>query len=110
MLYFYFYHPHDYLLLGLKFYSKDGAVILQAGADWIACGCNTYTVHLADGERVIGPWLADFMGGPVVLWSLTSAISSVRKSELETIFAINFIDRDKVVIVAEFVYGWEVSI
>ena len=54
MLYFYFYHPHDYLLLGLKFYSRDGAVILQAGADWIAWGYNTHTVQLADGERVIG--------------------------------------------------------
>ncbi len=50
------------------------------------------------------------MGGPVVLWSLSAAIGSVRKSELEPIFANNFIDRDKVVIVAEFVYGWEVSI
>ena len=42
------------MLFGLKFYSKDGAVVLQTGYDWVANGCNTHTVHLEDGERVIG--------------------------------------------------------
>ncbi len=43
------------MLLGLKFYSKDGAVVLKTGYDWVYYnGCKTHTVILADGERVIG--------------------------------------------------------
>jgi len=42
------------MLWGLKFYSKDGAVVLKTGYDWVAGGCKTHTVILADGERVIG--------------------------------------------------------
>ena len=42
------------MLYGLKFYSKDGAVVLKTGYDWVANGFKTHTVILADGERVIG--------------------------------------------------------
>ncbi len=43
------------MLRGLKFYSKDGAVVLKTGFDWVADKYDkTHTVHLADGERVIG--------------------------------------------------------
>ncbi len=45
------------MLTSLKFYSKDGAVVLQTGFDWVAnrsWGCKSHTVHLEDGERVIG--------------------------------------------------------
>ncbi len=42
------------MFVGLKFYSKDGAVVLKTGRDWVASGRKTHTVHLADGERVIG--------------------------------------------------------
>ncbi len=43
------------MLKGLKFYSKDGAVVLKTGWDWVAhSSCKTHTVVLADGERVIG--------------------------------------------------------
>jgi hypothetical protein len=42
------------MLVGLKFYGKDGAVVMQNGQDWVAGGYKTHTVHLADGERVIG--------------------------------------------------------
>ena len=48
------YAPSNKKLLGLKFYSKDGAVVMQTGWDWVAYGWMTHTVHLADGERVIG--------------------------------------------------------
>ena len=41
--------------MGLKFYSKDGAIVLKTGYDWVAAHCyKTHTVHLEDGERVIG--------------------------------------------------------
>ncbi len=42
------------MLKGLKFYSKDGAVVLQNGFYCDANGFSTHTVHLVDGERVIG--------------------------------------------------------
>ena len=43
------------MLCGLKFYTKDGAVVLQTGFDWVAKSWSkTHTVHLEDGERVIG--------------------------------------------------------
>ena len=42
------------MLYGLKFYSKDGAVVLQTEYNWVAGGCPTHTVHMEDGERVIG--------------------------------------------------------
>ena len=42
------------MLYGLKFYSKDGAVVLKTNYDWVANGNKTHTVILADGERVIG--------------------------------------------------------
>jgi hypothetical protein len=42
------------MLYGLKFYSKDGAVVLKTGYDWVAGSYKTHTVVLADGERVIG--------------------------------------------------------
>ena len=42
------------MLRGLKFYSKDGAVVLKTSYDWVANGYKTHTVILADGERVIG--------------------------------------------------------
>ncbi len=43
------------MLVGLKFYSKDGAVVLETGYDWVTGGYyNTHTVLLEEGERVIG--------------------------------------------------------
>ena len=46
---------NDQLLRGRKFYAKDGAVVLQTGFDWVATGyCQTHTMHLEDGERLIG--------------------------------------------------------
>ena len=49
------YYPGDQGLKGLKFYDKDGAVILQTGWNWVANQyCRAHTVHLKDGERVIG--------------------------------------------------------
>ncbi len=49
------YDPNDQRLLGLKFYGKDGAVVLETGHKWPAnTWCKTHTVHLEDGERVIG--------------------------------------------------------
>ncbi len=45
----------SHLLLGLKFYSKNGAVVLETGFDWDEIDYyKTHTVHLEDGERVIG--------------------------------------------------------
>ena len=42
-------------LLGFKLYAKDGAVVLQTRYDWLAHRAGTtHTVHLEDGERVIG--------------------------------------------------------
>jgi hypothetical protein len=49
------YYPGNQRLVGLKFYSKDGAVVLKTGFDWVAYDYfKTHTVYLADGERVIG--------------------------------------------------------
>ncbi len=42
------------MLYGLKFYSKDGAVVLKTGYDWVADGGKSHTEYLEDGERVIG--------------------------------------------------------
>ena len=42
------------MLYGLKCYSKDGAVVFKTGFDWYGWGHKTHTVHLEDGERVIG--------------------------------------------------------
>ena len=42
------------MLVGLKFYSKDGAVVLKTGWNWVTNGCKTHTVHLEDGERLNG--------------------------------------------------------
>ena len=42
------------MLVGLKFYGKDGAVVLKTGYDWVAGGYKTQTVYLEDGERIIG--------------------------------------------------------
>jgi hypothetical protein len=36
---------------GLKFYSKDGAIVLKTAIDIVS---ETQTVYLEDGERVIG--------------------------------------------------------
>ncbi len=45
---------YDQGVAGLKFYSKDGAIVLQTGHNWVADGeIKTHTVHLQDGERVI---------------------------------------------------------
>ena len=49
------YRPDTHKLLGLKFYSKDGAVVLETGLDWDDDDdYETNTVLLADGERIIG--------------------------------------------------------
>ncbi len=41
--------------MGLKFYSENGAIVLQTGYDWdTKSWLKTHTVHLEDGERVIG--------------------------------------------------------
>ncbi len=49
------YDPEDRMLEGLKFYSKDGAVVFQTGYDWFKYSrLKTHTVYLEDGERVIG--------------------------------------------------------
>ena len=42
------------MLRGLKFYTKDGAVVLYTGYDWVANGHKTHTVNLEYGERIIG--------------------------------------------------------
>ena len=42
------------MLYGVKFYKKDGAVTLQTGYDLVDDAYKTHTVHLEDGERVIG--------------------------------------------------------
>ena len=43
------------MLVGLKFYGNDGSIVIRTGLDWVAySGFKTHTVHLADGERVIG--------------------------------------------------------
>ncbi len=49
------YYPGTQILTGLKFYAKDGAIVLQTGYDWVAdSDFKTHTVDLSDGERVIG--------------------------------------------------------
>ncbi len=49
------YLPTSYSIVGLKFYSKDNAVVRQTGWNWAADSrFKTHTVHLEDGERVIG--------------------------------------------------------
>ena len=43
------------MLVGLKFYNKDGFIVLESLWNWVGSyGRKTHTVHLADGERVIG--------------------------------------------------------
>ncbi len=43
------------ILFGLKFYSKDGALVLKTARDWVGhSNVKTHTVQLEDGERVIG--------------------------------------------------------
>ena len=45
------------MLFDLKFYERDGAAVVQTRYDWVADDVNPYnihTVHLEDGERVIG--------------------------------------------------------
>ena len=55
--------PDTNSLRGLQLFDKDGAVVLQTGFVWVGHkNCQTQTVHLKDGERVIGyksrtsPW------------------------------------------------------
>ena len=49
------YDSGDQCLAGLKLYSKDGAVVLQTGFDWVAYGrYETHTVHLEVGEPIFG--------------------------------------------------------
>ena len=57
-------------------------------------------------------WLADLKGDPVVAWSLQATIISVRKIELDLSLSgwLQFNYTDKVVIVAELLDGWEVSV
>ncbi len=42
------------MLVGLRFYSKDGEVVLKTGYHWVACIWPPHTVYLEEGERVIG--------------------------------------------------------
>ncbi len=43
------------MLVGLKFYGKDGSVVLKTEWDWISDDyLKTHTVQLEDRERVIG--------------------------------------------------------
>ncbi len=46
------------------------------------------------------------MEGPVVFWSSSATIGSVQKSELE-LPVFYFIDSHKIIVVAEFLDGWE---
>ncbi len=49
------YNPDFQWLRGLKFYSKDGVIVLETGYDWVPEGWyKTHTVYLEKGERVIG--------------------------------------------------------
>ena len=49
------YDTYDHWLRGLKFYTKDGALVLKTAYDWVGnSNCKTHTVLLEDGERVIG--------------------------------------------------------
>jgi hypothetical protein len=66
------YRPSDQWLVGLKFYSKDGEVVVKTRWGRFFLGKKTHTVDLADGEQVIGyksrsnpdypncPWHFDF--------------------------------------------------
>ena len=43
------------LAIGLKFYDKDGAVVLHTGFNWTTYRINkSHSINLEDGERVIG--------------------------------------------------------
>ena len=49
------YHTGYHWLRGLKFYTRDGAVVLKTAWDWVgSSNYKTHTVLLEDGERVIG--------------------------------------------------------
>ncbi len=57
-------------------------------------------------------WLADFTGGPVVTLSLSATVSTILKCELVLVPVdwLRLNDSDKIVIVAEFLDGREVSV
>ncbi len=57
-------------------------------------------------------WLADLDAAPVVFGSLNAAIGTIPQNELvlNTAGWLQFIHSDKVVVVAELVGGWEVSV
>ncbi len=57
-------------------------------------------------------WLAALKAGPVVVCSLTATVGSVRESEFEltTEASVQFKDSDEVVVVAELVNSWKVSV
>ncbi len=56
-------------------------------------------------------WLAHFDAAPGVLGNcLSAAIGTIPQNELVLSFAGYLIDSDKVVVVAELVGGWEVSV
>ena len=49
------YYPNDRYLAGLKFYDTDSALVMETGFNWLdESGCQSHTVHLEVGERVIG--------------------------------------------------------
>ena len=48
------YHEDVHLLVGFKFYDKNGVVVFATRWDWVKIGFKTHTEHLEDGERVIG--------------------------------------------------------
>jgi hypothetical protein len=48
------YNSFNQCLVGLKFYFKYGAVLPETEWNWVSNGYSTHTVHLEDGERVIG--------------------------------------------------------
>ncbi len=57
------YAADGHYLRWLKFYTKDGAVVLKTARDWVSdSSYKIHTVLLEDGERVIGyksasdPW------------------------------------------------------
>ncbi len=56
------------MLQGLKFYDKDNAVILETGFNWVKNGDETHTVHLEDGERIIGYRSAAYPNYPNYAW------------------------------------------
>ena len=55
-------------------------------------------------------WLADLKAGPLVARSLRATISTILQCELVLTITCNLIYSDKVVIVAELVNSWEVSV